>query len=933
MLWIKEGIHEGFYTVVSVDSQTQITTNAAANFTSTTSLTYEIWTATIFKGRIVDKNFEKIKVVLCEDECESDIDKLIEADYYCGRLGGIVQDILDNECGFITHPYTKASPYNYRAPHNFRNEPDGAWAGDDYFQSVATTGNGAVSIVASNAGHKKLLTQSAGSLGTSTIVATKPAPEKTGIIEFYACSSSSTNYWQISLNDHGTLPATGACLRFYTNGWIEYLNSAGVGISIQSYSANVMYKIKIQWDVEDKWHLWINDVLKSGSGFFWYTSCPGGVTHYTMRQNNAYRSFYIDAFGCNNDQNYIVGSNVNTEYDELIYTTEFFKIQMTEKTPRQYFNAYALKHTKTWYLDPDYLIHINDGDKDSLIDIDASSNVDNVDGKKQIKAIDKVVLKGGMVNGERLIATYGSGNVLAKDTYAHILDQDDLNDMALKVYNQQSAGILKIALDFEDPDIGYIQIAEELTIVGNTIRFKKSDDYICTTNTQFKLSSERLQLGPYGKILHNELYLDDVLLFQISESEGTQKATEENAELISEVGSGVGSPGGGGEVNTGFNVGTDGEGVYNGKSGVTLQFRNVAPASNKITVVLNGNDIDLNVDESNFDQSYAVAAINAAGLILATSKIYNSENENSIHYIGRAQLGLASDNLYLGYRGFDATKFALRQSSAHTNTYLNANTQIWFQIASNNKANINVDGLQLVTDARITEFDNGVLVDSATKVPTSAAVFAALHARSHAITSPSDHTANAWKILYTNADGDIIELALGDDEDVLTSQGAAVAPAFAPPGGSGAVDKTRTIAMKCLPNNGAVNAAYGIDMDADTEGWSMGVKLPSNVDTSNDVKIIYSWKCQADNLHANLERWVSAIKTDGSEIHSWNIVSAQQYFARGDTAETTNYVYTETYTIAAAAIDVGDTILMLIRSNEGALDQLIYSAELEYEVV
>ena len=51
--------------------------------------------------------------------------------------------------------------------------------------------------------------------------------------------------------------------------------------------------------------------------------------------------------------------------------------------------------------------------------------------------------------------------------------------------------------------------------------------------------------------------------------------------------------GGGGETNTGSNQGVDGVGVFDVKSGVDLQFRNVAPASNKVSVVLNSKDIDI----------------------------------------------------------------------------------------------------------------------------------------------------------------------------------------------------------------------------------------------------------------------------------------------------------------------------------------------------
>jgi len=54
-----------------------------------------------------------------------------------------------------------------------------------------------------------------------------------------------------------------------------------------------------------------------------------------------------------------------------------------------------------------------------------------------------------------------------------------------------------------------------------------------------------------------------------------------------------------GEANTASNQGTDGVGVYDTKSGVDLQFRNIAPASSKISVTLNSKDIDLDVVEAN----------------------------------------------------------------------------------------------------------------------------------------------------------------------------------------------------------------------------------------------------------------------------------------------------------------------------------------------
>ena len=48
-----------------------------------------------------------------------------------------------------------------------------------------------------------------------------------------------------------------------------------------------------------------------------------------------------------------------------------------------------------------------------------------------------------------------------------------------------------------------------------------------------------------------------------------------------------------GEANTASNVGTDGVGVFYQKTAVDLELRHIAPASAKITVTLNGQDIDI----------------------------------------------------------------------------------------------------------------------------------------------------------------------------------------------------------------------------------------------------------------------------------------------------------------------------------------------------
>ena len=62
-----------------------------------------------------------------------------------------------------------------------------------------------------------------------------------------------------------------------------------------------------------------------------------------------------------------------------------------------------------------------------------------------------------------------------------------------------------------------------------------------------------------------------------------------------------------------------------------------------------------------------------------------------------------------------------------------------------------------------------------------------LHDRSHAITSTSDHTAGTHKIFYSDASGNVQELALGATGTVLTSGGTATPPSFAAASGGASI--------------------------------------------------------------------------------------------------------------------------------------------------
>jgi len=80
---------------------------------------------------------------------------------------------------------------------------------------------------------------------------------------------------------------------------------------------------------------------------------------------------------------------------------------------------------------------------------------------------------------------------------------------------------------------------------------------------------------------------------------------------------------GGGETNTGSNVGTDGVGVFDGKVGVDLQFRHIAANSTKITVTLDAadNDIDLDVADASTTQKGAIEIATQAEVDAGTDTV------------------------------------------------------------------------------------------------------------------------------------------------------------------------------------------------------------------------------------------------------------------------------------------------------------------------
>ena len=114
------------------------------------------------------------------------------------------------------------------------------------------------------------------------------------------------------------------------------------------------------------------------------------------------------------------------------------------------------------------------------------------------------------------------------------------------------------------------------------------------------------------------------------------------------------------------------------------------------------------------------------------------------------------------------------------------------------------------------------------------------------LTSFVDQT--AWRLFYSNTDGDVIELALGDDGKYLMSNGAAIAPTFETPAGAGDMLKATYDAGE----DGIIDAAAGGTgvANAATETITLAGNDPITFTTTNTTDVTLP---TTGTLMANLE--------------------------------------------------------------------------------
>ncbi|MCP6718933.1 MAG: hypothetical protein KJI71_01695 [Patescibacteria group bacterium] len=192
----------------------------------------------------------------------------------------------------------------YNATYSFESDLDGS---DPVGFSINQQPGCDISITSNLDGHKKVLKIYDNSGVSGNQVEQFFTERATGTVEYWLRVAQTNKPVYFSVNDGSW--NIGSYLRFMDNGDIEY--DDGSWHTIQSYSANTWYHIKIEFDTATDWHLWINGVsMDSGVGYS-YKGSPSAMDYIRFVTDNSQTDFtmYLDAVAYSWDSGYTVGDN------------------------------------------------------------------------------------------------------------------------------------------------------------------------------------------------------------------------------------------------------------------------------------------------------------------------------------------------------------------------------------------------------------------------------------------------------------------------------------------------------------------------------------------------------------------------------------------------------------------------------------------------
>ena len=197
----------------------------------------------------------------------------------------------------------------YNATYSFTDELEGTE--NDNIEFVDSTNYATCIIIGSLDGHNKVL-KTISDANSQVIYQNFEENQEIGTIEFWVQYAENNKKHEINFMTDGT---NSFGLLFYNTGDVYYYNGGWV-LTGESYLANTWYHIRLEFDVDDDWHLWMDGVsIDDGVGYGYngapsyinklrlYASSDNGETSYYDAIDYSWSPSYED--GRNREENWV----------------------------------------------------------------------------------------------------------------------------------------------------------------------------------------------------------------------------------------------------------------------------------------------------------------------------------------------------------------------------------------------------------------------------------------------------------------------------------------------------------------------------------------------------------------------------------------------------------------------------------------------------
>ena len=224
-----------------------------------------------------------------------------------------IPKLSNNDIKIITPDnitYSKPMSGFYPATYGFENDGDGddpeGWIIEEEFA-------GDIEIVSEKVGHKKVLKLP--DYGSQRLILHQPFDDYqvNGTVEFWILSEDTNEASTINVGDENAGEAWqhGVYILFADGGKINLYNGSDWVDVYSNLQPNEWYHVRIEFDLTDDWHLWLNGEQLDSGGFA-FMGTPLSMTQLRFGAQGAVTPVaFFDAIGYSWDPNYNIGDNLN----------------------------------------------------------------------------------------------------------------------------------------------------------------------------------------------------------------------------------------------------------------------------------------------------------------------------------------------------------------------------------------------------------------------------------------------------------------------------------------------------------------------------------------------------------------------------------------------------------------------------------------------